>query len=183
MPAPKGPLPPPGTARLVAGGLLTGEGAIWAIVGGYYWAAGTDMGAPNRVRSFGGALLGLGVASMAVGPVLLVSGSRARRKQERWAADYALEPPRSGNGLLAAGGVITGIGVGNIVSTAVLTEVRTPFGLAWGTGQLILGTSLLIVGAVRHANYVRWRNQRRLSVAPTFAPLPGGGSFGVAGRF
>lgn len=175
--------PRPGTGRTNAGVVALAWGTTHAIIGGVALATVDDpyFGFPG-LRRAGIVSLTIGGAALVTGVPLVISGAMAQRKYRAWVEATHLDPPRSGNGFLAAGTVALVAGSINLVQGAV-AQPPNPFYLSFGGIQLATGLALVSVGAMYRSRYTSWLRRTGMVVVPGLVPLRGGGALGVSGRF
>jgi hypothetical protein len=102
--------------------------------------------------------------------------------------------PRNGKGMLATGGVVTGLGAAFIVTAMLITrcdydsELRCKYGdqrdflVPTAVATTGLGLLLIGVGVSNRVKYKRWQNwSPETAVVPTFTP--DGGGLAWVGRF
>jgi len=109
-------------------------------------------------------------------------------------AQEPFEAPPSGVGLLVAGGIFTGIGGINLITSPIClvepfdsSTKNVCLGASLGIGitSLVVGVPMLIVGVNQRRRYVEWKNRgmagRLLDLG--VAPAPGGGMLTWQGAF
>jgi hypothetical protein len=116
-------------------------------------------------------------------------------------ADDLAEPtvggkPRTGKGLMIAGGATLGAGIGLTIGFVMMTRGcsydgplqckyrdQDQFLIPLASAVVLTGVMLLSVGIGYHVHYRKWkrRSQKNVAVAP--AMLRGGGGLAVQGRF
>jgi hypothetical protein len=102
--------------------------------------------------------------------------------------------PSSGLGLLIAGGIVTGLGLANLATSApvchgnaALTEAKknecTEIALGISGGITGLGVIFLIIGGVQRSGYNDWKQQNGIASHVEVAPLPRGAAAGFRTSF
>lgn len=170
----------------MGGALLVGAGALDILAGALAMASRDSAPNPQVRKEFEQAgRVGLVIGSISVvgGAVLLVTGTRDRRKYRAWARRNELNPPKPGNGMLVGGSVLAGTALLNIaVSSGVGSG--TPLSYTLDGLQLGLGAVLLAVGGARRAKFKRWLTSNRIAaLRPNLAPTRHGALAGASGRF
>jgi hypothetical protein len=182
---PPPPPPPTGAGRLVGGSFAIGLGLAAASV--VIVEVARDDGNPRFVST---TFIPLGLSSIGIGTYLLVRGAKARANYNDWRAFTRANTRPTGEGLVVAGTMSTVIGGVTLVAASV--QARDPdafdhllapslFAVA-GTG-IVVGVGSLTAGLLRRGRYRSWRQSTFLSAVPVVAPMRGGLSFGLVGRF
>lgn len=182
---PPPPPPPDGSGRLVGGALTIGLGI------GAFVAVSLELrredGNPSYVAS---TFVPLGLTSFAIGTYLLVRGGKARANFRHWKQYTGYDAPRSGNGLLVGGTMVTAVG-GVVLLTGILRSSRgqqdpqTTALLSIGGAAVVAGATQLALGFVGRERHRRWRRNGLFVLRPPWiAPIPGRGlAVGVMGQF
>ncbi len=102
--------------------------------------------------------------------------------------------PSSGTGLLIAGGVITGLGLANLATSAPVCHLNprlndaqksqcTEIALGISGGITGLGVLFLIIGGVQRSGYNDWKQQNGVASHFEVGPLPRGAAAGFKTSF
>jgi hypothetical protein len=182
---PPPPPPPTGAGRLVGGSFAIGLGLAAASV--VIVEVARDDNNPRFVAT---TFIPIGLTSIGLGTYLLVRGGKARANYNDWRAYTRAATRPTGDGLIVAGVMSTVIGGVTLLAASV--QARDPdafdqllapslFAVA-GTG-IAVGVGSLTAGLLRRSRYRSWRQSTFLSAMPVVAPMRGGLSFGLVGRF
>ena len=118
---------------------------------------------------------------------MIVPGHRRRQRLQRWELDQRIDAPPDGNGFIVVGSLLLGGGglrlISEAVSVAAFDQPAAPISIVGGALQVAGGTASLAVGLVRRKRFRTWHSGRGFTAQPYGAPLRGGATFGVAGRF
>ena len=181
-------VPHDGRGMVAAGSLSLAGGAGLVIGGGVMAASGADTGVVA-------VSMGVGVVSLITGSAFVALGHRRLRKYQSWESRQSAPPPRQGNGLAAAGGLmITGgaisASIGTVGIPATMLAGMTPdlayTMLGMGIASLTVGSVLTVVGVRRNKRFHTWRAEADRSatvITPNISPLVGGAQIGLSGRF
>ena len=181
-------VPRDGRGMVAAGSLTLAGGAGVIIGGGVMAASGADTGVVA-------VSMGVGVVSLITGSAFVAIGHRRLRKYQSWESRQSAPPPRQGNGLAAAGGLmITGgaisASIGTVGIPATILGGMTPdlayTMLGMGVASLAVGSVLTVVGVRRNKHFHAWRADADRSatvITPNISPLVGGAQIGLSGRF
>jgi hypothetical protein len=144
-------------------------------------------------------MLAGGIAGAAVGSLVLAFGHRSFRRYRQWEAGQTESIPPQGLGFVAPAGVLltggTLLTIGGVMGWIDITTFHkqyalpapaTPFGV--GIAAVVVGATLMGIGATRSARFNRWRRDTseraaRLQLTPSFGPIRRGAQFGISGRF
>jgi hypothetical protein len=187
--------PPPSlreTAPESGAGLMTG--GSFALVGGTSLIILGSYMAATESSDWAGAIVG-GAALAAGGSTFVWLGTRRARTLRAWSEEHDLRPPPKGRALLISGFVLGGGGLISMIAYGGLSLGYCESGCfnpnqgAWfgiAGSAVAVGLGMVVAGAVLRSGYRRWVEEDksvRVRITPTFAFLPTGAQFGVAGRF
>jgi hypothetical protein len=132
----------------------------------------------------------LGLACIGVGTYLVVRGARARANFNDWKAYTGARSRPTGSGLLVGGTMSLVIGGVTVIAAGVkarepgaFDRPLTPTLFGVGAAGVAFGIGAVTWGLMQRNRYRSWRQSTFLSVVPTVAPMRGGVSLGVVGRF
>lgn len=173
--------PIPGRGLIVLGGFTLATGVMMSMtaLGGPGWL---DMD-QDQARIIGLAALPVAVSSIG----MIVGGTKAAQRYDKWSERNQVYPPESGNGMLVAGTLMT---VGFSATAAYgghlaqqragrqtgewIPTITSGFGAA-------LGLAMLAGGMLRRSKFVRW--DRVGAVTPGPMALRRGVGLSLVGRF
>jgi hypothetical protein len=102
-------------------------------------------------------------------------------------------PPSRGVGLLVAGGIFTGIGAINLLTSPICKtdlvgnratqDACFTASLVLGGTFLAIGVPMLVVGGVKRSKFKRWQADHPLAAGLGFSPATGGGALTLGGQF
>lgn len=120
-------------------------------------------------------------------PPLAVSSVEANETSE------SDTPPSRGVGLLVAGGIFTGIGAINLLTSPICKtdlvgnratqDACFTASLVLGGTFLAIGVPMLVVGGVKRSKFKRWQAEHPLAAGLGFSPATGGGAITLGGQF
>ncbi len=186
-PTPASPLrvdgrrPKPGTGLIALGALGLGMSAAMQLTA----LAGPGWGELERRDAAILAGLSLPVALASSG--MLIGGTKAHRKYERWADRNGVHPPKPGNGMILVGSAVSVVGIGTMgltIQHAVTdpTPTRGNWAAVGVTGLLVgVGIALTTGGMVTRSKFAAWERSGYLSPGPL--ALERGGGLSLSGRF
>jgi hypothetical protein len=176
--------PESGAGLMAAGSFLIAGGAALIGLSSYMTATVNGEWALGIV---GGAAMAGG------GSAAVYFGSRRAKALRAWSAETGLKPPPMGRALLISGFTVGGLGIISMIAYGGLSlgyctencfnpNEGAYFGVA-GTA-VVAGVGMVIAGGILSKRHRLWREQdSTVQLTPTFALVPTGAHFGVAGRF
>lgn len=182
-------VPPDGVGLLTTGGLSLAASAV------LYAGTGVLARADNELWH---ASLAAGIVATVSSAVFIGIGVPRHRKYRAWLADQpdADAVPPQGSGLVLAGSGFMVAGATISVAGTVMTAFscfetfgpceRSPLGpiaLGTGIGSLALATGLMVAGVRRNKRFHRWRRSFAAQLDPGVAPVRGGATLVLSGRF